>query len=65
VITVSKNKNYLPQTIIEDRKKLIIAGLVSSMEILKAEFNFDEKQLNRFADLYTPALDKNLKGEKK
>jgi hypothetical protein len=60
-----KNKNYLPQTIIEDRKKIIIAGMLTSMEILKNEFGFTEKQINKFADLYTPTLDKHLKGDEK
>lgn len=59
---MAKNKNFA-QTIVDDRKAIMIAGMLASMEVLKDEFGFNQEQLNKFAEKYTPALNKNLKGK--
>lgn len=62
---MQKDKFNLEKTIIKDREALLQAGVLASMEILKDHFGFTQEQLNKFAELYVPTLQSNLKGNKK
>lgn len=50
----------IQQMIIDDRKALLTASLLASMEILKEDFGFTQEQLQKFSDKYIPAVQKNL-----
>lgn len=59
-----KNINFV-QEIVNDRKNIMTTSLVSTLEVLKKDFKFDENQLKEFADKYVSVMQKNLKVKKK
>jgi len=54
-------ESFLRQQRGQQNADLMLICLVSSMEVLKEKFDFDQEKLNKFAEEYTPALKKYIK----
>lgn len=60
-----RNKgNNIVDNIKNDRQTLIMQGLITSLEILKRDFNFTEAQVKEFSDKYLPELKNQMNKHK-